>query len=249
MKLIQAKNYQELSEKAAEMVIRLVKQKPNAVLGLATGSSPTGMYQEMIRDHQENGTTYRQIKTVNLDEYVGLDPKHPNSYHYFMVEKLFRHIDLPIANTNVPNGKAADMNEECRRYDALIQALGGVDLQVLGIGRNGHIGFNEPGTPFETKTHVVALAHDTRKANARFFNSFQEVPTQAVTMGIQNILESKAILLLVSGTSKAEAMARLLKDTNETEAFPASALHRHDNVTIIADADALSLVYDLERRA
>jgi len=242
MKVIRVKDYQELGKKAAAIIIEHVKAKPDAVLGLATGSTPQTTYRELIREHKENGTSYRQVTTVNLDEYIGLSPEDPNSYHYFMKKELFEAIDITKENTHLPNGEAADLEAECRRYDDLIRSVGGIDLQLLGIGRNGHIGFNEPGTSFQTRTHVVELAEDTRKANARFFPSLDAVPTSAITMGIQNILESKRILLLASGPAKAEAMARLLNQREITEAFPASCLHLHDDVTVIADEAALSLV-------
>ena len=242
MKVIRVKDYQELGKKAAAILIEHVKANPDAVLGLATGSTPQTTYRELIRDHKENGTSYRNVTTVNLDEYIGLSPEDPNSYHYFMKKELFDAIDIMKENTHLPNGEAADLEAECRRYDELIRSVGGIDLQLLGIGRNGHIGFNEPGTSFQTRTHVVMLAEDTRKANARFFPSLDAVPKSAITMGIQNILESRRILLLASGPAKAEAMARLLNQREITEAFPASCLHLHDDVTVIADEAALALV-------
>lgn len=248
MKIIQAKDYSDMGKKASELIVRLVKQKPEAVLGLATGSTPKTTYKEMIKDHHENGTTYRKIRTVNLDEYVGLEKGDINSYHYFMNEQLFKHIDMKSDNSFIPNGMAENIQQECAYYNQLIQSLGGVDLQLLGIGRNGHIGFNEPGTSFTEKTHVVKLAEDTRKANARFFPSLNDVPHHAITMGIQNILESKSILLLASGESKAPALARLLNDRDVSVSFPASSLHLHSNVTVIADEEALSQVYSLEGR-
>jgi glucosamine-6-phosphate deaminase len=249
MKIIQAKDYRDLGQKASTIIINLVRQNPRAVLGLATGSTPKTTYKDLINDHHNNGTTYCDIQTVNLDEYVGLAKNDPNSYHYFMDEQLFRHIDIQSENTFIPNGSAADIEKECSRYDQLIKSIGGVDLQLLGIGRNGHIGFNEPGTSFDEKTHVVKLAEDTRIANARFFNDdIDAVPKQAITMGIQNILESKSILLLASGKGKAKALARLLNDRDVSESFPASSLHLHPNVTLIADEEALSTVYSLEGR-
>ena len=165
-------------------------------LGLATGSSPKGAYDYLIHDHVSNGTTFREVKTVNLDEYIGVPANNPTSYDYFMRENLFNHIDSNDDHTHIPNGIAADLEQECLRYEELIKELGGVDLQLLGIGQNGHIGFNEPGTPFSSRTHIVTLEQDTREANSRFFNSIDEVPTHAITMGIASILESKEILLL-----------------------------------------------------
>ncbi|GGH80934.1 glucosamine-6-phosphate deaminase [Pullulanibacillus pueri] len=249
MKLIRTPHYQELSMKAAAIIIKTIQTNPTAVLGLATGSTPTGTYERLIKDHVENGTSYKDIRTINLDEYVGLPTEDINSYRSFMERKLFSAIDINPKNTYLPNGNAVDIQDECARYDQLIQSIGGIDLQLLGIGENGHIGFNEPGTPFTETTHVVELTHNTRKANARFFKNIKDVPTQAITMGIKNILESKAILLLASGENKAEAMARLLTSHKTTESFPASSLFQHQNVTVIADEAALSLVDDSKRSA
>lgn len=234
MKIINVGNYQELSERAAKIVIETVQIKPNAVLGLATGSTPIGLYNELIDDHAKNGTSYRKICTFNLDEYVGLEGSHPQSYLYFMRQHLFNHIDISSENTFIPNGKAEDMMKECERYEELIKEKGGIDLQILGIGQNGHIGFNEPGTSFSSRTHIIQLTESTRKANSRFFSSMDEVPTHAVTVGIQTIMESRKILLLVSGQAKMEAFKRLLSDEID-ESFPASVLKLHNDVTVITD--------------
>ncbi|NWN98654.1 MAG: glucosamine-6-phosphate deaminase [Bacillus sp. (in: Bacteria)] len=234
MKIINVGNYQELSERAAKIVIETVQNKPNAVLGLATGSTPIGLYNELIDDHAKNGTSYRKICTFNLDEYVGLEGSHPQSYLYFMRQHLFNHIDISLENTFIPNGKAEDMMKECERYEELIKEKGGIDLQILGIGQNGHIGFNEPGTSFSSRTHIIQLTESTRKANSRFFSSMDEVPTHAVTVGIQTIMESRKILLLVSGQAKMEAFKRLLSDEID-ESFPASVLKLHNDVTVITD--------------
>lgn len=239
--LITADNYEEMSAIAARRIIETVRKNPNAVLGLATGSTPEGLYQNLIEDHKKNGTSYKNIKSVNLDEYIGLDRNDKNSYFTFMKEKLFNSIDIPLENTNVPNGMASDIENEAKQYDEHIKELGGVDIQVLGIGHNGHIGFNEPGTPFSVKTHVIELAESTRQANSRYFNSLEDVPTHAITMGIQSIMDSKEILLLISGASKAEALKRLIYG-EISEDFPASALRLHQKVTIIADKDALHLL-------
>jgi glucosamine-6-phosphate deaminase len=240
MNIIKVDNYEALSEKAGMLMAEKIKKNPSMTLGLATGSTPLGVYQYLIRDHKENGTTYQNIKTVNLDEYIGLPKDDPNSYHLFMEKNLFNHLDINPINTFIPNGAAVDLDEECSRYEQLIKAIGGIDLQILGIGRNGHIGFNEPGTSFKSRTHVVTLAENTREANSRFFKSLEDVPTHALTMGIASILDSKEIFLMASGTKKAEAIFRLL--TGEiSEDFPASALKGHPNVTIIADAEALKL--------
>ncbi|PLT29075.1 glucosamine-6-phosphate deaminase [Peribacillus deserti] len=240
MHVIKAESFEEMSRIAANKVMNLVKEKPSAVLGLATGSTPVGLYRELIQDHRQNGTSYQDVRTVNLDEYVGLEPSSHNSYASFMRDMFFSHIDIAEQNTHIPNGKAGSLEEECQRYDKLIEGLGGVDLQVLGIGRNGHIGFNEPGTSFESTVHVVQLDQSTREANSRFFDSIDSVPREAITMGIASILKSKEILLLASGASKAEAIKQLFEDS-VSEQFPASALKTHHNVTLIADQDALQL--------
>lgn len=240
MEMIKVETYEEMSRAAAGIIISKIRRNPRLVLGLATGGTPKGTYLRLIEDHQINGTTYQHVTTVNLDEYVGLDSSHPNSYRYFMQQQLFNHIDINPENIHIPNGTAENLTQECRRYDSVIEQLGGIDLQILGIGRNGHIGFNEPGTSFHSQTHVVELAESTRRANARFFPNPHDVPTHAITMGIASILKSKEILLLASGEEKAEAMYRLLTNADPGENFPASALRQHTNVTIIADKQALS---------
>lgn len=199
MKLIRTENYAEMSVEAGKIIVDKIRSNPSLTLGLATGSTPKGVYNYLIQDHKADGTSYQQMKSVNLDEYIGLKAQDTNSYHYFMRQNLFNHIDINENQTHIPNGAADDLEQECVRYEQLIKELGGVDLQLLGIGQNGHIGFNEPGTPFSSRTHIVTLAENTRIANSRFFNSLEEVPTHAITMGIASILESKEILLLVSG--------------------------------------------------
>lgn len=241
MNIIKAENYDEMSQMAANKIIEMVRTNPKVTIGLATGSTPKGVYKKLIEDHKAKGTTYKQVTTVNLDEYIGISRNNPNSYHFFMREHLFNHIDIPLEQTYIPDGMAKNLPLECTRFESVIQELGGVDLQLLGIGHNGHIGFNEPGTSFESRTHVVTLAESTRKANARFFPSLEEVPTHAITMGIATIMESKEIILLASGASKAEAIAKLVHgEVNEN--FPASVLKLHKNVTIIADKDALQFI-------
>jgi glucosamine-6-phosphate deaminase len=241
LKIISTENYQEMSLKAGLLLTEKIRSNPSITLGLATGSTPKGVYQFLINDHQNNFTTYKQVKSVNLDEYIGITANNPKSYHYYMQKNLFEHIDIQDSNTYLPNGTASDLEAECNRYEKLIEDIGGVDLQLLGIGQNGHIGFNEPGTSFDTLTHIITLAENTRKANSRFFNSIEEVPNQAITMGIATILKSKEIFLLASGELKADALARLI-NTGITEDFPASALKLHGNVTIIADKDALKYI-------
>ncbi|MED0659915.1 glucosamine-6-phosphate deaminase [Bacillus smithii] len=241
MRVVKVANYEEMSQKAADCIIRQVKEKPDSVLGLATGGTVTGTYQLLAKDHQKNGTSYRQILTVNLDEYIGISSEHEQSYHFYMKKRLFDHIQIPPENTYLPDGQAEDLEEECKRYDERIESLGGIDLQLLGIGVNGHIGFNEPGTPFDSKTHIVELSESTRKANARFFNTLEEVPKKAITMGIETIMKSKKILLLASGLKKAPIIRKLFQE-GITEEIPASVLKKHENVVLIADEEALSLV-------
>lgn len=239
MKIIKVKNYEELSKEAALFAIEKIRKSPNMKLGLATGGTPEGMYEELIKDHQENHTSYSDITTFNLDEYIGLDGKHESSYRYFMNHHLFNHIDIDKAKTHIPNGNVKDSTVECTQYEQLIKEKGGIDLQLLGIGANGHIGFNEPGSSFQSRTHIVELTATTRNANARFFEKLEDVPTHAITMGISTIMEAKEILLLASGEGKQEAMRRLLSG-EVTEDFPASILNNHPNITIIADEAALA---------
>ncbi|MDA8353331.1 MAG: glucosamine-6-phosphate deaminase [Firmicutes bacterium] len=241
MKIIQVKDYEELCQKAAQILLQRVKDNRRLRLGLATGGTPVGVYRNMVQDHLDHGTSYREIQTFNLDEYLGLAPDHPQSYHAYMEEHLFRWVDLQPNKTHIPDGKAADPEAECRRYEEMIQQQGGIDLQLLGIGVNGHIGFNEPGTPFDSTTRVVQLAESTRRANARFFSEQEEVPTHAITMGIGTIMKSREILLLASGTSKAPVMRSMLQQ-EVSEQLPASVLKRHPRAQVIADQDALSLV-------
>ena len=245
MKIIEVENYDKMSQFAANLIIQKVNDHPDAVLGLATGSTPTGTYRELIKDYKSHGTSYKEVKTINLDEYVGLPYENKNSYHYFMKEQLFSHLNFNEENHFIPDGLASDLDVACQSYNQLIKDHP-IDLQILGIGENGHIGFNEPGTSFDSQTHIVELTHSTRKANARFFDHIKEVPTHAITMGISSILQSREILLLASGTKKAEAISRLLKET-VSEGFPASALTQHDHVTIIADQEALSLALEFKR--
>lgn len=240
MKVIIVKDYEEMSSKAFEVVRQVVVDKPNAVLGLATGSTPIGLYKNMIKDHVDNGTSYKQIRTVNLDEYAGLDYSSDQSYVYFMRDNLFDHIDIDLANTNIENGKAEDRQAECDRYNALLGEMQ-QDLQVLGIGSNGHIAFNEPGTPFGSVTHVVDLTESTIKDNSRLFKSMDEVPRQAFTMGLKNIMNSKKILILANGANKAKAVYGLVNG-NVTEDVPASVLQLHPDCILICDEAAASLI-------
>lgn len=240
MKLITVKNYDEMSQKASSFILDLIQSKEKPVLGLATGSTPEGLYKYLIKAYEEGKASFQHVTTFNLDEYVGMERTDANSYYSFMQENFFKHVDISPSQTFLPNGKAVDLQAECKNYEELIANANQVDIQVLGVGLNGHIGFNEPGTSFSSRTHVVDLDESTRQANSRFFESLDEVPTQAITMGIETIMESKMILLLVSGEQKAEALVRLLEDNAITEDFPASILREHPNVIIIADEAASS---------
>ncbi|WP_085993128.1 glucosamine-6-phosphate deaminase [Oceanobacillus senegalensis] len=238
MKIIKVKDYDELSEKACRFIIDKVAQIEKPVLGLATGSTPEGLYQRLVEKNRQDEVSFKDLSTFNLDEYVGLAKSHPNSYYHYMYEKLFKHIDISMDQVHIPSGDVANLEEECMEYEKQIRSVGQIDVQVLGLGVNGHIGFNEPGTPLSSLTHVVDLDSSTRKANARFFDSIDEVPEKAITMGIETIMESREILLLVSGESKAKAVTRLLNGEVSSE-FPASILQKHKHVTMIADEEAL----------
>lgn len=237
MKFIKVKDFKEMSMKAAEMIADRVKESEKPVLGLATGSTPEGLYKILVEKYKQGEIDFSNTVTFNLDEYIGLPDDDPQSYHYFMNENLFKHINIPAENTHVPSGIAEDVQQECRDYESLIQSTGKIDLQILGIGKNGHIGFNEPGTAFDIRTHIVDLDETTIQANARFFDSIDDVPTKAITMGIGTILESKEILMIISGEGKREAVTKLLQG-EISEDFPASALHKHPNTTVIIDEAA-----------
>ncbi|GIO33765.1 MULTISPECIES: glucosamine-6-phosphate deaminase [Paenibacillus] len=225
----------------AGLIASLLHTKPRAVLGLATGSSPIGIYQRLIEMNQKGLVSFAKASSYNLDEYVGLPEGHPESYRSFMNEKLFNHIDIKIENTHVPDGNAADLEAECQKYDAMLEANGPVDLQILGIGHNGHIGFNEPDESLIGGTHVVKLQEKTRTANARFFPSLDDVPTQAITMGVGSILKAKQIMLLVRGEDKAEIVKRALTGPI-TSQCPASLLQCHPNVVVLLDQGAGRLI-------
>ena len=232
MRVIEAKDYADLSRKAANVISAQVILKPHAVLGLATGSTPIGTYKQLIEWYKKGDIDFSAVKSINLDEYVGLTGDNEQSYCYFMNENLFRHININLEHTYVPNGVAADPEEECRRYDALIEEVGGIDLQLLGIGHNGHIGFNEPGQAFEKTTHIVKLGESTIQANARFFESIDDVPRQAITMGIKSIMQAKKLLLIANGPDKKEIVEKALYGP-VTPSVPASILQFHPNLTVI----------------
>lgn len=236
MEIIKTKNNDELSAKAAEIIADKVKSMDKPVLGLATGSTPVVTYEKLIEKVKAEEVSFKNVKTFNLDEYIGLSGEHENSYRYFMNDILFNHIDIDLKNTYIPNGLAEDAAEECAAYEALIKAEGPIDLQILGLGLNGHIAFNEPGSSFEGRTQETKLTASTIEANARFFDSMDEVPTTAVTMGIGTILEAKEILLLVQGEAKAEILKEVLNGP-VTEDVPGSILQKHPNVTVITDIE------------
>lgn len=237
--LIKVKDYEEASDKAFEVMKKFIE--PGKVLGLATGSTPLGLYQRMVKDHKENGTSYKQIKSFNLDEYVGLPITHPESYYAFMHRNLFDHIDILEENTHVPSGLGEDLEAQARHYDEMI-AESPVDVQLLGIGSDGHIAFNEPGTAFDSGTHVTDLAESTIKDNCRFFdNDITKVPTQAVTQGIGTIMKAKSILLIATGANKAQAVKDMIEGPID-EKCPASILQKHPDVTVIVDEAAASLL-------
>ncbi|MBO0587125.1 glucosamine-6-phosphate deaminase [Sporosarcina sp. E16_8] len=244
MKVIVCDNYDEVSEKATQLVEAQILENDYSVLGLATGSTPLGLYERLVEGVTSRGISYNNVCTINLDEYLGLEKEHPESYRAFMSVNLFDKIDISTENTYIPDGASDSAEEECLRYEQVIDSVGPIDLQLLGIGKNGHIGFNEPGTDSNSLTHVVELVASTRESNARFFPSIDDVPTHAITMGIKSILKSKKIIIMASGKNKAEAVKILLsKDVNES--FPASILWNHDNVVLIVDRDAYELVNSL----
>ena len=241
MRFYAAKDYADLSRKAANIISAQVIMKPNAVLGLATGSTPVGAYKQLIEWYNKGDVDFSQTFSVNLDEYKGLSGEHDQSYRYFMNRNFFDYINIKKENTNVPDGLARDAEAECNRYNHVIKNLGGIDLQLLGIGGNGHIGFNEPGAAFEKETHLVTLTEQTRESNARFFANLDEVPTHAFTMGIKSIMSAKKILLLATGEQKAKALYDSFFGP-VTPGVPASILQLHNDCTVIADEAALSLI-------
>lgn len=233
---MKVKSNLELSEMAANIVMKVLRENPQPVLGLATGSTPEKMYQLLVEKYKRNEVSFQHAVSFNLDEYIGLSADDKNSYHYYMNEHLFQSIDIKRENIFLPNGMATDFEMECAEYEQQIDRFGKIDLQILGVGPNGHIGFNEPGTSFTERTHVVALEESTREANARFFPSLADVPTKAITMGIGTIMEAKQIVLLVQGDHKAEILQEIVHG-GVTENVPASILQRHPNAILITDID------------
>lgn len=238
MRLIEAVDYQDMSRKAARFILIQVREKPNCVLGLATGSTPIGLYEQLIDWYKKGEIDLSKVTSFNLDEYCGLPPEHQQSYHYFMNDKLFRHVNFK--SSHVPSGLHEDA-ESCADYDREIADRGGIDLQLLGLGHTGHIAFNEPGDSFSTRTHRVELAKETIEANSRFFEKRNEVPRFAVTMGIGTIMAARKILLIVNGAGKAEILKKALFGP-VTPQVPASILQFHPDVVIVADTEALTAI-------
>lgn len=241
MKLYRAKDYKDMSKIAANIIAAQVITKPDCVLGLATGSTPIGTYQQLIKKYNNGDLDFSAVKSANLDEYKGLTKDHDQSYYYFMNDNLFKHVNIDPANTNIPNGMEPDADAECARYEKVIAELGGVDLQLLGLGHNGHIGFNEPADSFDKITHCVDLTESTLEANKRFFASIDDVPKQAYTMGIGTIMKAKKVLLIVSGADKADILAKSLFGPVTPE-VPASILQFHNDVIVVADEAALAKI-------
>ena len=241
MQIYKETDYKDMSRKAANIISAQVIMKPNCVLGLATGSTPIGTYQQLIEWYKKGDLDFSDVTTVNLDEYKGLPRTNDQSYYYFMHQNLFDQVNINPENTHLPNGMEPNSEKECARYESLIHSLGGVDLQLLGLGHNGHIGFNEPGEAFEKETHCVDLQERTIEANKRFFASADDVPKQAYTMGIKTIMQAKKILVIVSGEDKADIVAKAFFGP-VTPAVPASILQMHNDVTLVGDEAALSKI-------
>lgn len=234
MNILTFRSNEELNEAGAGIITGLVQTNPKAVLGLATGGTPVGLYEEIVKTHRKGMVSFKSVTTFNLDEYVGIPEDHPESYHAYMKHHLFGHVDLSPERTHIPNGNAPDLEQECARYNQLLEDAKQIDLQLLGLGHNGHIGFNEPDHALVSGTHIVKLRNETREANARFFASIDEVPTHALTMGVGTILKAKMILLVVRGADKAEIVHKALTGPITTEC-PASLLQTHPHVVVLLD--------------
>lgn len=238
MRVIVKDNYDMVSKKAAELINDEITNNPNIVLGLATGSTTIGMYEELINKHKNEGTDFSQVKSFNLDEYIGLDGEHPQSYRKFMDEYLFDHINIDVKNTMVPNGIAEDIDEVCKEYDKKIEEAGGIDVQILGVGQNGHIAFNEPADQLNLFTSVIELTESTINVNSRFFDKIDDMPKTAITMGMSSILRARKIILLATGKNKRAVIKQLLETQVVSTHFPVSMLLCHPDLTIIVDKDA-----------
>lgn len=238
MKVLIEKDYESMSKVASEIFIEAIKEKPDIILGLATGCTPKGMYREIIKYHREKNLDFSKVRTFNLDEYIGLSHEHPNSYGYYMDQELFNHINIHRKNIHIPDGKAKNLDKYCKEYDQNIEKMGGIDLLLLGIGEDGHIAFNEPADYLSVGTSVVELEDSTIEVNSRFFNSISEVPRTAITMGMGSILKSKKIVLLANGVNKAPVVKRFLNENNADPKLPVSFLLLHPDVTVILDKEA-----------
>lgn len=238
MEVVTAEDYDGMSKEAAKFIYEAIEENPNITLGLATGSTPQKMYQYLADMLNENNIDLSNVHTVNLDEYVGLDDDNAQSYHYFMLEEFFNKVNIPLENTHIPDGKSEDLEAEVANFEKIIEDLGGIDLQLLGVGRNGHIGFNEPGTPFDSRTQVVSLTDVTIKDNSRFFDKIEDVPTRALSMGLETIMDAKSILFLASGEAKRDAVNSLING-EITEEIPVTILQKHDDLTVMLDKDVL----------
>lgn len=241
MRICRAKDYYHACRVAANIISAQIIIKPDCVLGLATGATPVGLYEQLIRWYEKGDLDFHDVRSINLDEYKGLSPAHPQSYRYYMDKHLFDHINIQKQNTHVPDGMETDTEKACAVYDRIIKESGGIDLQLLGLGMNGHIGFNEPGTAFEKETHCVTLAESTIKANSGFFGGEDKMPGEAYTMGIKSIMQARKILMMVSGESKAEIVRQAFCGPI-TPQVPASVLQLHNDVTLVGDEAALSLL-------
>ncbi|MBQ7433970.1 MAG: glucosamine-6-phosphate deaminase [Lachnospiraceae bacterium] len=241
MKIKIAEDYYQMSRIAANIISAQIIIKPDCVLGLATGSSPIGTYNQLVRWYEKGDLDFSEVTTINLDEYKGLSPNNPQSYRYFMNHHLFDRVNIQKSRTYVPDGLEADAEKACADYNAILKNCGGIDLQLLGLGRNGHIGFNEPGAAFEKETHCVNLTQSTIDANSRFFSSEEEIPKQAYTMGIKSIMQAHKILVIVNGIQKAEIVKQAFFGPIPPQ-VPASVLQLHPDVTLVADKEALSLL-------
>lgn len=248
MRIIIEKDYHSMSKKAALMLSSQITLKSNSILGLATGGTPLAMYDKLIEMYREGEVDFKRVKTFNLDEYCGLASENENSYHYYMQHNFFKDINIKAKNINIPDGSSSDLIQECQNYENKIKQSGGIDLQVLGIGENGHIGFNEPAEKLNVATDIVELTEATIKANSRYFASKDEVPQKAISMGMATILKAKRIILLASGKNKAEAIAKTVNGKISTQ-VPASLLQTHPRITIIVDQQAAALINQAELSA
>ncbi|AYK07878.1 glucosamine-6-phosphate deaminase [Brevibacillus laterosporus] len=234
-------DYDTLSRYAADIFLKQIKKKSDSVLGLATGGTPEGFYRHLITSYKDQKLDFSRLRTFNLDEYYPIKREHPQSYWTFMHDHLFAYVNIPTSNIHLPNGETINVDAECNRYEEEIGANGGVDIQILGIGENGHIGFNEPGASFDSRTRMVELTKNTIQANSRYFDSEEDVPRHAITMGIASIMQSKKIVILAAGVKKAEAVAKAIQG-EITEAMPASILQKHPDVIFLLDKEAASLL-------